>query len=328
MRTALTTALLWLFSASLAWADGGRAADPGDVLVGAPLPATYEESLEDARGYASKGRWGLASDLYEHAYAQRETQVAMLGIAEAAMHLKDHLRVLRATALLQSRFFKTLTSAESRAVASWESQARANVASVDFVLKPKGASVFIDGKPASASAQYLLPGVYSYSVEAAGHEQEDGTLTVAAGETRTVNVALLPTTNTGVESARLLDAAVPPVRVRRKEGGLVWTWVALGGTVVFFASAIVMDQLAEDKLGDLLATCEDERCGRVRAVSLVDDSGGETLETLANVSIGLGIAGAVATGVLMVIEWPREVETDEVVQLRLGPSGLGLRAAF
>lgn len=311
-------------------ADGALAQGYSDVLQNVPLPDTYLESMSEARRAADEQRWAAASDLYGHAHALRPTSDALIGVMQSAAELGDHLKALQVARRLMETFGGRLSAAQRDTVAHVQRTAQAQVATLTFRIEPAGeATLYLDGKVTEylgAGPLHRYPGPLAYEVEALDYQRVEGKLQLRAGEQRTLRVRLEPTTNTGAASMRLLDVALPPREQGGAEGGLYWTWWALGGSALMFTSSVVFYYLGEAELDDLLSQCEAARCFTADAQAALDDSPGETYEVMTNVTLGVGIVAAVAGVVLMVVEWPSD--PDGHARMRPIPGGGALRWSF
>lgn len=330
MRLSLAIALhvCLLLAAQTTNADAGEAPAFDPVLRDVPLPSTYGEAMASAADLARDGQLGLACDYYFHAFRLQRTPRAALAMLDCSMELGDFLRARDVTDTLHRDFMPQLTRDERAHVARQQQLAERQLAAVEFQVTPQQATVVVDGIVWSRRRQFLLPGHHTYAVDAPDHALAEGTLQVAAGETKALPIVLHPTTNAGRETGRLLDAAIPPSRVMTTEGGLEWTWVALGSTVVFAGASVLSYALAESELSDFEKVCGNGMCTEPLAKAWLSTSPGETYEVLTNVSLGLSIVSAVTTCVLLVVEWPREVESDGVASIRLGPGSVRLDMQF
>lgn len=299
------------------------------LLSDTPLPGTYGEAIRDAQNYFEQGRFGQALDLYQHAFRLKATAKAALGELRAAEQLGEYVHARQLVETIRQRFRRTLTPQDKDTLHESEKRLSTRTARLHFTLDPASATVTLNGEPWNSSQQFLLPGTYVYYVAATDHQPVEGQVNVVAGEQRTLTLKLEPTTNRGDADSRLLDAALPPQRVEyTAEGGLMWTWVAAGATVVFAGSTILFYLLADAELDDLTSGCAADACNTAEAQRRLSASPGETFETLTNVSLGLTIAGAVTTAILAVVEWPSDATPEASPQLELAPTGIRFHGHF
>ena len=109
-----------------------------------------------------------------------------------------------------------------------------------------------------------------------------------------------------------------------ESGGLFWTWVAGGAALALGVAAAVVWASATADYGDLeeeclpMGGCTDAR---------INDAGLSGRVTATNVLLGLSLAAAVATGVLLVLELGGGPEQPGV-DVALGPSSVALRGRW
>jgi Caspase domain len=111
----------------------------------------------------------------------------------------------------------------------------------------------------------------------------------------------------------------PPALVEAP--GRTGTWIAIGGTAVFGASALTLGILTvqqHDSYSDLM-----ERCPTCERRLHEEASHGRTLQTLTNISIGLTATAAAAAVVLFSIE---PGASDESLRLSIAPGSIGIKA--
>lgn len=186
-------------------------------------------------------------------------------------------------------------------------------------------AIFREGRPV-----FVEPGSSEIEVRAPGFVRVTLGIDVRAGEVVRARVRMQrePSAPSEVPGAPRVLAEIdsPPRRSRRarteRSGGLRWTWVALGTAAAFGGASLVSWVRAQDADDELASGC-----GATRACTMadIDDTGGPTLVTLANVFLA-GAALSAAVGVLLlVLEWPRE---RRVRGLALDLRGLHLDASF
>lgn len=327
IRSALGLALCGV--ALCATVAPASAQDRGQYLSETPLPKSRSESLTQAAAAYEQRRYGAALDLYEHAHALEPGHDSLLGVARAASTLEDHLKALQVLDELRGPYLAELSADELSEVNRLVERGRAAIAEITFDVMPRGATLYVNGRVTSFSASApvrLLAGTYAIELEAPEHRRLEQMLQVRRGDQRTLRLELLPMTNTAPEAYRLVDATLPPNRVTRRVGGHFWTWIALGASGLFFGGAGLFHALAENELDERLFSCRLRQCDLPEAVAQLDANPGDTFETVAKVSLTLGVVAAVATVVLFIVEYPREIEVTAF--LKPGPEGLRLSTTF
>ena len=108
-------------------------------------------------------------------------------------------------------------------------------------------------------------------------------------------------------------------------GGLRYTYAAVGMGVAFGGAAVAFWFLGQGKLDDSSARCDKRAAaGHPCQRGETDTDSVKTYERLTNASIGLAAVGAVATGVLLALEWPREKN----LSVNVGLQSVSLRGSF
>lgn len=109
-------------------------------------------------------------------------------------YLADTRRV-EITARRPSQALEITLKPVPRAAPAAPAGAAASTASIEFVTRPPGSRVFVDGQPIGVTPLKLLevaPGAKAIRFELAGHRTWTATVTVAAGEARRVAASLEP----------------------------------------------------------------------------------------------------------------------------------------
>ena len=115
-----------------------------------------------------------------------------------------------------------------------------------------------------------------------------------------------------------------PEPTETESGGLFWTWVAAGTTIALGVAAAVVWASATADYADL-----EERCLAMGGCTdpEIDDAGLSGRITATNVLVGLTLAAAVATGVLLVLELGGGSD-QEGVDVAVGPSSVAVRGRW
>lgn len=146
----------------------------------------------------------------------------------------------------------------------------------------------------------LSPGAVVVEASAPSMEPFRKELTIAAGGSETLAVVMRPAAPTGKLSPDAKPATV-------KSGGVVrlagYGVVGLG--VAGFVTLAVAGSMADSKYQTVYDACGGVRC--VDAKSADEISSGKTLETVANIGLGVGIVGALGGAAMVVFGGPKEV---------------------
>lgn len=179
----------------------------------------------------------------------------------------------------------------------------------------------------------VLPGALVIQVESASHEPERRETEVAAGREVTVGIVLRPRPQrvegqTEIERPPVLVTR-PPVAPPRPSGGVSrnLAWIGFGVGAVGFIGLAAFGGLASSAFSDIESRCGGAPCPASEQGTI--DSG-RTYQTLANVSLGVGVAGVVAGAVLLLVGRPpeRAPATAPRVSLQLGDRALGVAGVF
>jgi hypothetical protein len=176
----------------------------------------------------------------------------------------------------------------------------------------------------------VLPGHVTVTVEAPEFFPEERQTDVLAGAEATVGVRLRrrPTLEGHTEVARPIRTGPeqpPPPPSGGVPRSLAWVGVGVGaaGLVGFAAFGLA----ASSRFDDISARCGGNRACSADDLALRD--GGRTLTTLANVSLGLGVAGAVAATVIFLVGRPAQAPRPApTVTVGLSGNGVSLGGVF
>ncbi len=108
--------------------------------------------------------------------------------------------------------------------------------------------------------------------------------------------------------------------------GRLWTWVALGGAVAFGGAAVAFGLTADSQYDKLMKKCP-EGCTDEQIEKEIDDSGVETSDLLANISLGLSGACLAGAVVLYFVEEPAASESAELA-VGIGPGAVLVSGRF
>ena len=162
---------------------------------------------------------------------------------------------------------------------------------------------------------------------AAGRES---TLTLKLGETVTVG-SPPPPQNTPASPEPSPPAAAPPAAgpppaaepPPRQSNRMPLVLATAGVGVAGFVGFAVFGSQSRSRFDDLEASCPDHRC----PTDLEDDiDSGKRAQLLANVSLGVGVAGLGVSAVLLATK--RRAPREKSVSLWVSPTGVGIEGGF
>ena len=185
-----------------------------------------------------------------------------------------------------------------------------------------GAAVTLDGAPLGAERLgvpvAVQPGTLTIEATHAGDKPVRREVTIGAGETKTVAIVFTSASAPPVTAM----PGTPPVEAGTQGGG-----VRIAGFVVVGLGAAAMGAFAGAGLaaGSKFSTVESE-CGNARCTdpkygSVIDS--GKTLQTIANVGLGVGIGGLVGGALMIALGGPSRAPLP--ARIEAGPTGAGLR---
>jgi hypothetical protein len=196
---------------------------------------------------------------------------------------------------------------------------------------PDGMGVSLDGgKLASVTLAVGLPvdpGAHVVDATAPGRSPFHAELSLAAGETKRVELLLPPQAPVAAADPRTPDHAD-----RRSSSQDIWGWGLVGGGGAVAIASSIFVVLHNNAVSDLNRQCPGGRCN----TSVVDQSQIQTTEsnarTYEGVSIGLLAAGALAIGggVILIATAPKNAPPAMAVTAgaAAAPAGLTLRGSF
>jgi hypothetical protein len=170
----------------LSAAANARAADdetPVSVLIGDAV-AEYEA-----------GHYQEARALFRQAHDKSPTARTLRGIGMASFELRDYVEAVRALAASLRDQRRPLTAEQKRHAEALLARASTFVGRFTMKLKPAGASLFVDGRPAELEPEnvLLLPfGRHQLSLRCASCSpaEKDEDIVVTGGERKDIELAL------------------------------------------------------------------------------------------------------------------------------------------
>lgn len=201
-----------------------------------------------AREHMRDGRWAVARDELATACQQNCSPAVAYNLALAERAL-GHIRASLAALERYEASLREHPSADGQTRASaLRRELEASLARVEFVCQPATATLTVNGAAvASPSALLALdPGTHTVRADAVGYEAATQVVSLAAGETRRVELALRATTATVpmvpvTNRTTVVRTAVrPPPPPRR---GLPIPWIVggiAGGVAITVATLVVV----------------------------------------------------------------------------------------
>jgi hypothetical protein len=147
-------------------------------------------------------------------------------------------------------------------------------------------------------------------------------VTIGAGETKTVAIAFTSVTAPSPALPAPVAPIAPPAEAPSRGGGVRIAGFVVAGLGVAGMGAFVGAGLAaKSKFASVETACGGVRCTDPKYGSVIDS--GKTLQTVANVGLGLGVAGLVSGALMIALGGPSKAPVPASVEV--GPTGLRLR---
>jgi hypothetical protein len=308
---------------------------PGSALAQQPSAAakfTQGQERYDAEDYAAalalfREAHQLSQSPNAHLYVARALRE--LGrLAEAYDEMQQVVREATAAAEQDAKYAPTRDSAAAELAILEPKVAKVVVAMAE---SPPGTTVAINGSELPAerigTPVAVAPGPVKIVATPPEGEPKSVDLTLAGGETKTVPIAFSASAakRTDGEPAAAPVAAPTPDEPETEGGelrvvGFVLAGVGVAGMGMFAVTGL----MAQSKLDELETDCGAQRCPPERQD---DVDQGRTLQTLANVGLGVGIGGIVIGSALIIFGGPSEVEQSAAFapSIEAGPDGAALR---
>lgn len=306
-------------------------ADPGNT------PA-YRSLVEQALNEFKLENWPEARILFRRAHELNPNARTLRGIGVVSYEMRDYVpaRVALTAALADTR--QPLTAAQRKECEELLARTETFVAAYDLKLSPANLDLTVDGAPpVYDEAGRLLLGFGEHTLKGSAEGFESGSVTIAVqgGEKAAAELTLRPPAAeqpvaatlpvTPESSPRAQTAPLAPVSLER-EGGLRYTWVALGASAVLGGGAVGAWFVGERKFDQLKERCQRAASeGSGCAPGSVDTSSVKRMERLTNGLMGASAASLVVAAILLPIEWPRERRS---IALDLSPRNVGVRGSF
>ncbi|MFS8065062.1 MAG: tetratricopeptide repeat protein [Byssovorax sp.] len=188
-----------------------------------------------------------------------------------------------------------------------------------------GAAVTLNGAPLGAErlgvAVAVQPGTMTIEATHPGDKPVRREITIGAGETKTVAIAFTSAAAAVVPAVTTMPDT-PPVEAKPQGGGVrIAGFIVAGLGAAGMGAFIGVGLAAKSKFAAVETECRNVRCTDPKYGSVIDS--GKTLQTIANASLGAGIAGIVGGALMIALGGPSRAPLP--AQLEVGPTGARLR---
>lgn len=304
-------------------------------LLAASAPAAraqedYATLIREALVEYNAGNWEEAHLLFKRAHAIRPSARTLRGMGLANYERRSYVAAIRDLEASLSSSESPL-SADQRATTE-RALARARQYAAIYTLEvPAGVAVLIvDGQRIALPEDRrvsLDPGKHVLSVKTESGETIERDIEAMAGARQ--ELVFEAGSRGAVESVSGVEPSDPAGHPVASDGGLLWTWIAGGATVLFGGGTVAFGLLASGendefvKLRDECAagtTCRADEKAAVKAR-------GQDYQLLTNVGIGVTAAAAAATIALYLVESGAERETS-AVSVSAAPGFVAIGGSF
>jgi len=315
-RAVETFALAAVVASVVAWSAPVCADDADD---------RYGAYVRDALAEYRRGNWDEAFRLFTDAHAVKPSARTFRGMGVTAFEARRYVSAIRylRSALADTR--KPLDEAQRAEVASALRRSEGFVARYRVQVTPDAAALAVDGRKPSfddEGALLLDPGMHEVVISADGHSPETRRVEARAGEHGDLTVVLARTDFVTTRATRArIDAESD---VETTDGTLrTWAWVSGGAGVAFAIAGTVLYASARSKHDAIEDACPPGVCARSEIQDRIDDSGGETQQTLAFVGWGAATV-LLGTGVWLYLEG----DTSSDVRVGVAPGAVRFAGRF
>jgi hypothetical protein len=313
------------------------------ALCAAPSLAFAQDNTVYAQQRYSQGAQLYDQHQWEPALAEFRQSISLYNSPNARLYVARCLRELGRFDEAVVEYERTAREASDRATSDPRYAATRDAANSELTaVRPRVGrlTVTVPELPANAVVRVnnrdipregvgvaipVLPGHVRVTVESPEYFPEERTTEVVAGGQATVGIPLRrrPLLEGHTEVTRPVRVAPPVVAPPVRTGpprSLAWVGVGVGAAGV--VGVVAFGLLASGRNSDLEARCPNGQCATTEDLSLRDS--GRTYATLANVSIGVAAAGAIAATVLFIVGRPSEDRPVPSPAVTVGLSGSGI----
>ena len=314
----------------------GQTTSPGDAND--PNSAVYRDLVDHALSEFKLENWPEARLLFRRAHELNPNARTLRGIGVVSYEMREYVPAIVALSAALADPRQPLTPAQRRECEELLARAQSFVASFSLRLVPETAALKVDGaQPVHDGEGRLLLSFGEHMIEASapGYESETKKLVVEGNEHGVLELVLEPPAPPVAPTLATEPRALPPVARTsapasslaggEREGGLRYTWVALGASAAFGGAAAATWFTAERKFESLKDDCQEAAAqGSPCVRGQTDTDAVKRFERMTNALLGMSAASLLTAAILMPIEWPREKR----LALDLGPHRIGLRGSF
>jgi hypothetical protein len=341
-----------IFAATLAVSGLASSAARADgVAVGSATPAETKQATE----HFLAGKQARDAKSWDKAISELRASLSVVNSPNARLELARSLRESGALGDAWSEYGRVIDDASAlagaqpryRQTADAATSERAEIESkntlvtVTVLHAPPGAVLKVGGRQV-ASEKWKSPVVASPGavdvvlVDANGKELARQTVAASAGRPASATVDAQPSPPPGPSPSQdpddQPDFAKPaePPPAAPSSGGRAnlrpYAYVAGGIGVAGLAAFTVLGVMSNNDFNDLKSSCPGGRCPASKSGEISD---GRTFQTLANVGLGVGIAGVAVGATLFVLSVTGKQESpQDATGLVVGPGYLGLRGTL
>lgn len=302
-RTFLAIALVCVISGTVVPAAADQDPDPAAVDAA-------RADFAEGQGHFRARRWNEALKSFERSYAQVASPNVQLMIGRCLRELGRAPEAAAAFTSAEGEARRRVKSGEAKyaetaeAAATEGSAVRAGLGTMRIhVAHANGATLMVDRRTVALSREgdatvLHEPGSVQVVVRASDGVEQRQTATVVVGNTAEMEFVVAE----GKSAPSLATKPVPP-RPPEEAGGRFpdWFWpaaLAAGGlTVAGTGVGIGFGAVSKAQFDDLVQKCNGDPCTTPDQRAQADT--GKQNQTIANIGFGVGIVGAVATGVIL-----------------------------
>jgi tetratricopeptide (TPR) repeat protein len=202
----------------------------------------YQDLVREATREFDAGNFVEARTLFEHAHALKPSARTLRGLGSCSYELKHYVQAATELQAALNDARNPLTVAQRAEVGDTLEKAKRFVATLVIEVEPKSASIELDGRAIEARKVTLEAGDHSVRAQASGFHDNEQAVTLAGGQTRTLQIELAPFELSPAAAARTqADAGgksgqAPSRADSRSMVETWWFWTAVG--VVVAGSAV------------------------------------------------------------------------------------------
>ncbi len=324
---ATLASLLWLGAASPARADG--------VLPAMATPVQREQ----AQARFARGKELMAKKQYDQALVEFRASHEIVSSPNTRLEISRCLRAMGRPVAAYAEFGRTAVEAkelvgqDNRYQRAYDA-ATAERAEIEpqlgfvalTISNPTDATTVSVGGEEIRRAAWdepapVVAGATEIVVTTPGHAPVRRTVTLTAGQRTAMTI--------DAQSGELLGGPPPaepaPVAEPSGDGSLrLWAYVAGGVGVAGIATFAIAGLMAHSTYDDLNAACNGGPCPPDKSGEI---SSGKTQQTIANVGLGVGLAGLATGATLFVLSLPRSAPAPSAAVVA-SPGWVGVRGHF